>query len=175
MRYALGDRRIKTHGDDDHWIAPTAVVVGDVTLGRDASIWWNAVVRGDTDPIVIGDNTNIQDNAVLHADPGFPLTIGKDVTVGHCAVVHGCTVEDGCLIGINSVILNGARIGAGSVVGAGAVVAEGKEFPPYSLIVGVPGKAIRTLTPDQAASFRQAASHYVANAKRFKAELKADD
>ncbi len=174
MKYALGDRRVKTHGED-YWIAPTAVVVGDVTLGRDASVWWNAVVRGDTAPIVIGDNTNIQDNAVLHADPGFPLTIGKDVTVGHCAVVHGCTIEDGCLVGINCVVLNGARIGTGSVIGAGAVIGEGKEFTPYSLIVGVPGRVARTLTPEQAASFRQAAGHYVANAKRFKAEAKPDD
>ena len=173
MKYSLGDRRVKTQGDR-YWIAPTAVVVGDVTLGRDVSIWWNAVVRADTDPIVIGDNTNIQDGSVLHADPGCPLKIGGNVTVGHMAMIHGCTVGDGCLIGIGSILLNGARIGENSVVGAGTLITEGKEFPPNSLIIGSPGVVKRTLTPGQIAGFAKAAVHYVENGRRFKELCRPD-
>ncbi|MBA2512002.1 MAG: gamma carbonic anhydrase family protein, partial [Rubrobacteraceae bacterium] len=118
------------------WVAPGAYVVGDVRLGEDSSVWYGAVLRGDTEPIRIGARTNIQDGCVLHADPGFPATIGEGCVVGHNAVVHGCEVGDGCLIGIRATILNGAKIGEGSIVAAGAVVPENREFPPRSLIVG---------------------------------------
>jgi len=174
MKYALGDKRVKTHGDD-FWIAPGAVVVGEVTLGRDVSVWWNAVIRADNDPVIIGDNTNIQDGSVIHADPGYPAIIGRNVTVGHMAVIHGCTIGDDCLVGIGSVILNGAKIGKGSVIGARALITEGKEFPENVLILGAPAKVVRTLSPEEAQSFQRAAGHYVQNAKRFKADVTPDE
>ncbi len=173
MKFSLGDVSVKTQGDH-YWIAPTAVVVGNVTLGRDVSIWWNAVIRADSDPIVIGDNTNIQDGSVLHADPGYPLTVGKDVTVGHMVMLHGCTIGAGSLVGIGSIVLNGARIGENCVIGANTLITENKEFPPYSLIVGSPGVVKRTLTPEQVASFAKAAAHYVENGKRFKEHCRPD-
>ena len=141
-----------------------------MTLGAEASVWFGAVIRGDNEPIVIGDRTNIQENSVLHSDPGFPILIGADCTVGHGVVLHGCTIGEGSLIGMGSTIMNGAKIGAGSVVGANALVTEGKEFPPKSLIVGAPAKAIRTLDPD--ASFLHEAAVYVQKADRYRKGLK---
>ena len=128
-----------------NWIAPDAVLIGRVRLGRNAGIWFGAVIRGDNEPIVIGEDSNIQEHTVMHTDPGFPLTVGKGCTIGHRAMLHGCTIGDDSLVGMGAIILNGARIGAGSLVGAGALVTEGKEFPERSLIVGSPAKAIRTL------------------------------
>ncbi|MDX2191793.1 MAG: gamma carbonic anhydrase family protein [Gemmatimonadales bacterium] len=127
------------------FIAPGAVVLGDVTLGEQASIWYQCVLRGDTAAISVGRQTNIQDGSVLHADPGFPCTVGERVGVGHRAILHGCTVEDLCLIGMGAIVLNGARIGTGSVVGAGAVVPEGMQVPPGSVVLGVPARVVRTV------------------------------
>jgi carbonic anhydrase/acetyltransferase-like protein (isoleucine patch superfamily) len=171
--FRLGDRVPILPADDEYWIAPTATVLGNVTLKKNASIWFGAVLRGDNDPIVIGENSNIQDNAVLHTDHGQPLTIGDNVTVGHMVMMHGCTVGDGSLVGIGSIVLNGARIGKCCLIGAGALVTEGKEFPDFSVVMGSPGKVVRTLTPEQAAGVAAGSMHYVENWKRFKADLKA--
>ncbi len=127
------------------WVHPSAVVIGDVTLGRDASVWPTAVLRGDNDAIVIGDETNVQDGAIIHVDAGKPVRVGNRVTIGHRAVLHGCTVEDECMIGIGAIVLNGAVIGAGSVIGAGALVPEGMIVPPGSLALGVPAKVVRSV------------------------------
>lgn len=154
------------------WVADSAQVMGDVHLGPQASVWFGAVVRGDSDAIRIGRGTNIQDGSVLHADAGKPLHIGENVTVGHQVMLHGCTVGDGALIGIGAIVLNGAKIGAGCIVGAGALVTEGKEFPDGSMIIGSPAKAVRTLTPEQKAALLSSAKHYVDNAARFRAGLK---
>ena len=148
------------------WVADNAEVIGQVELAENASVWYQCVVRGDTEKIRIGRNSNIQDGSVLHADFGVPLTIGDNVTVGHQVMLHGCTVGDGSLIGIQAVILNNAKIGKNSIVGAGSVVTEGKEFPDNSLIVGSPAKAIRTLDAEQIARFQTIPQHYVENALR---------
>lgn len=153
------------------WVAPSATVVGRVRFGEHCSVWFGAVVRGDSDQLTLGERVNVQDNAVLHADTGFPLLIEDDVTIGHQAMVHGCHVEQGCLIGIQAVILNGARIGAGSLVGAGALVTEGKVFPPRSLIVGSPAKLLRELSEEESARLLQSAAHYARNGVRYGAEL----
>jgi carbonic anhydrase/acetyltransferase-like protein (isoleucine patch superfamily) len=150
-----------------HYIAPNAVVVGSVRLGANVSIWFNAVLRGDNDPIVIGENSNIQDGSVLHTDEGAPLVLGRGVTVGHKVMLHGCTIGDNCLVGINSVILNGARIGANCLIGANTLIPEGREIPSGSLVVGSPGRVIRQVTEEQIDSFRQSAAHYVENAHRY--------
>ena len=155
-----------------YYIAPGAHVIGQVTLGDEASVWFGVVIRADNEPIVIGDRSNIQENSVLHVDPGFPIMIGEDCTIGHGVVLHGCTIGDGCLIGMGSTIMNGAKIGAGSVVGANALVTEGKEFPPKSLIVGAPAKAIRALDPN--ASFVHEASVYVRRSERYRKGLKLE-
>ncbi|MGW2250546.1 gamma carbonic anhydrase family protein [Kitasatospora sp. NPDC001660] len=137
--------------DPSAFVAPNAVVVGDVTLGAGASIWYGAVLRGDAEAITVGATSNIQDNCTLHADPGFPLVVGERISVGHNAVLHGCTVEDDVLVGMNATVLNGARIGAGSLVAAGAVVPQGMQVPPGSLVAGVPAKVRRELTEDERA------------------------
>ncbi len=143
--YALGTARPSLPEDGRSWIAPGAHVIGDVALGEDVGVWFNASIRGDRAPIRVGARTNVQEGAVLHADPGFPLTIGEGVTIGHRAIVHGCTVGDNSLIGMGAIVLNGARIGANCLVGAGALVTEGKSFPDGSLIVGSPARAVRQL------------------------------
>jgi carbonic anhydrase/acetyltransferase-like protein (isoleucine patch superfamily) len=143
--YALGD--IKPQIADTAWVAPNATVIGDIRLAANASIWWNATLRGDNDPISIGENTNIQDGSVLHTDAGIPMNIGANVTVGHLVMLHGCTIGDGSLIGIGSVILNRAVIGKGCIVGANTLIPEGKVFPDHVLIVGSPGKIVRELAP----------------------------
>lgn len=157
--------------EESAWIAPGATVVGDVRLGERSSVWYGAILRGDTDPITVGDRTNIQDGAVLHADPGFPANIGSGCVVGHRAILHGCTVEDECLVGMNATVLNGARIGAGSVVGAGAVVPEGREFPPRSLILGIPAKQRGEVDDDQLREIRRGAAEYVERAAAHRASL----
>lgn len=148
------------------WVADNAEVIGQVEMGENASVWYGCVVRGDTEKIRIGKNSNIQDLSVLHADFGVPLTIGDNVTVGHQVMLHGCTIGDGSLVGIQAVVLNNAKIGRNSIVGAGSVVTEGKEFPDNSLIVGSPAKAIRTLDAEQIARFQTIPQHYVENALR---------
>jgi carbonic anhydrase/acetyltransferase-like protein (isoleucine patch superfamily) len=153
------------------WVADSAQVMGNVELADDASVWFGAVVRGDTEIIRIGRRSNIQDMSVLHADIGMPLTVGEDVTVGHKVMLHGCTIGDGSLIGIGAVVLNGAKIGKGCLVGAGALVTEGKEFPDGSMILGSPAKVVRQLTPEQLEGLRRSARQYVGNALRFRAGL----
>ena len=154
------------------WVAEGAQVMGRVKLAADSSVWFGAVIRGDTSDISVGEGSNIQDGSVLHADVGMPLTIGKHVTVGHQVMLHGCTVGDACLIGIGAEVLNGAKIGKNCLVGARSLVTEGKEFPPGSLIMGSPAKVVRELTPEQIEGLRQSARGYMDNAKRFKAGLK---
>jgi len=168
--YQLGDHAPRIAGTA--WVADSAQVIGRVSLGEAASIWYGAVLRGDNDRITIGARSNVQDGSVLHADEGFPLTLGEDVTVGHQVMLHGCTVGDGSLIGIQAVVLNGAKIGRRCLVGAGAVVTEGKEFPDGSLILGAPAKAVRPVTPEQIERLRFGARHYVENAERHRAGLK---
>jgi carbonic anhydrase/acetyltransferase-like protein (isoleucine patch superfamily) len=153
----------------DVLIAPGAVVLGDVTIGAESSVWFNAVVRGDSEKIVIGGQTNVQDLCVLHADPGFPCVLGDRVTLGHGAIVHGATVADDCLIGMRAVVMNGARIGAGSIVGVGAVVTEGTIIPSNSLVLGTPGKVIRATEPRDLERIRHAAEHYVSAARSYRA------
>lgn len=173
--YALDGLTPELPGPDRRYIAPDAHVIGRVILGADVSIWFGAVLRGDNEPISVGARSNIQEGAMLHADPGFPCTLGEDVTVGHHAILHGCTVGDGVLVGMGATLLNGARIGAGSIVGAHALVTEKKEFPPLSLIVGSPARLVRTLDEATAAGLRAQAAHYVANGRRFAAGLRRID
>jgi carbonic anhydrase/acetyltransferase-like protein (isoleucine patch superfamily) len=163
--YALGDRTPQF--GEGCWVADNATVIGLVQAGRNVSIWYNVVLRGDNEPIVIGDNTNIQDGSILHNDDGVPLTIGANVTVGHMAMLHGCTVGDGTLIGINAVVLNHARIGADCIIGANALIPEGKVIPDRSLVVGSPGRIIRQLTDDDIAGLRANAAQYVENARLY--------
>jgi carbonic anhydrase/acetyltransferase-like protein (isoleucine patch superfamily) len=155
--------------DPTVFIARGAIVLGDVHLGRDASVWFNAVIRGDTDRITIGDETNIQDLAMVHADPGYPCLVGPRVTVGHRVILHGCTVEEACMIGMGAILLNGVRVGKGSVVGAGAVLAEGMEVPPGSLVLGVPGRIVREVDEILRGLIDRAWKHYVIAARRQRA------
>lgn len=170
--YTLGEHQPEVA--DGVYIAPGAQVMGMVRLMQGANIWFNAVLRGDEDWLTIGPDTNIQDGAVLHADPGGPLVLGRGVTVGHKAMLHGCTVGDYSLIGINSVVLDGAQIGKYCMIGAGALVPGGMQVPDYSLVVGIPGKVKRSLDEGAAKMLRNSAEHYVKNAQRFLRELKPD-
>lgn len=154
------------------WVADSADVMGNVTLAAGVSVWFGAVVRGDNEPITIGEGSNIQDGSVLHSDFGQPLTVGKHVTVGHKVVLHGCTIGDESLIGIGAVVLNGAKIGKNCLVGAGSLVTEGKEFPDGSMILGSPAKVVRQLSPEQIEGLRQSARHYIENTRRFQTNLK---
>jgi carbonic anhydrase/acetyltransferase-like protein (isoleucine patch superfamily) len=174
MIYTLGARRVEFRGTG-HFIAHNATVIGHVILGSDVSLWFNTVVRGDNDPITIGERTNIQDGSVLHTDEGVPLTLGASVTVGHQAMLHGCTIGEGSLIGIKAIVLNRAVIGRECLIGAGALIPEGKIIPDRSLVVGAPGRITRTLTDDEAARLRGNADHYVENARRYLREFAADE
>lgn len=171
--YALDDVTPDLH--DSVWVAETAAVVGNVEMAEDSSVWFGAVLRGDNEPIRIGARSNIQDNAVLHSDPGQALTIGEDVIVGHQVMLHGCTIGDGCLIGIGATILNGAQIGAGSIIGAHALVTENKVIPPNSLVVGSPGRVVKTLGEAEANFLKLNAQVYVKNAERFRNGLRRVD
>jgi carbonic anhydrase/acetyltransferase-like protein (isoleucine patch superfamily) len=170
MLWELDDRRVKAQGA--YFVAENATVVGSVELGEGASIWFGAVLRGDADRIVVGAGSNVQDGAVLHTDPGFPLLIGESVTVGHKVMLHGCQIGDNSLIGINAVVLNGARIGANCLIGAGALITEGKEIPDNSVVMGAPGKVVKTLGPEQVAGLKASAAHYVSNGQRFRDGLR---
>ena len=170
MLYRLGEHHVEITGED-YFVADNATVVGMVKLENNASIWFNAVVRGDNEIITVGENSNIQDGSVLHTDPGVPLTIGKNVTVGHKVMLHGCTIGDNSLIGINSVILNGAKIGKGCLIGANSLVTEGKEIPDGSLVMGSPAKVIKQLTAEQQQGLLLSADTYVKNFKRFKKDM----
>ncbi|MFK8115128.1 MAG: gamma carbonic anhydrase family protein [Rubripirellula sp.] len=158
---------------EEAFVAESATVLGEVQIGKQASVWFGAVVRGDSVRVEIGERSNVQDLSVIHADPGFPCTIGNDVTIGHAAVVHGAQVGDGALIGIRAVVLNGAKIGDGAIVGAGAVVTEGFEVPAGHLAVGVPAKVVRELTTEQVARAKHAAEHYVQAGQVYRAKNEA--
>ena len=174
MKFALGDARVSTDGEH-YWIAPSAVVIGKVRLERNASVWWNTVLRGDNEPITIGENANVQDGSVLHTDPGYPLVLGANVTVGHMVMLHGCEIGEGSLIGIGSIILNGARIGRNCLIGANTFIPERKTIPDDSLVIGAPGKVVRKVSAEQRAGMQRDAALYVTNWKRYKAELTPDD
>lgn len=169
--YNLGDVAPELPGEDEYWIAPTAAVLGRVILKKNASVWFGATIRGDNDPITIGENSNVQDGSVLHTDAGVPLTIGANVTVGHMVMLHGCTIGDNSLIGIGSIILNGARIGKNCLIGANCLITEGKEIPDNSLVMGAPGKVVREISDSQARVIAGGALHYVENWKRYRAGL----
>lgn len=154
-----------------YWVAPDATLIGKITLDDDASIWWQAVLRGDNEPIRLGLRSNIQDGCVLHTDPGFPLVIGADCTIGHRAILHGCTIGDNSLIGMGATLLNGARIGRNCIIGANALIPEGKEIPDNSLVMGMPGKVVRQLDEAAAVGLTKSAAGYVRNYRRYKAGL----
>jgi len=165
MFYDLEDKKPKNSGEN--WVAPNAVVVGNVTLEKNSSVWFNATLRGDIENILVGEGSNIQDGSVLHTDPGYPLKIGKDVTVGHLVMLHGCTIGDNSLIGIGAVILNNAKIGNNCVIGAKALITENKEIPDNSLVVGAPGRVIRKVTDEEVKLITENAKHYQDNWKKY--------
>ena len=168
--YSLGDRRVALHGNE-WFVAENATVIGSVAIGSQASLWFNVVVRGDSEQITIGERSNVQDGSVLHADPGFPLTLGRNVSVGHKAMLHGCTVGDGSLVGINSVVLNGATIGRSTLIGANTLISEGKSIPDGVLVLGSPGKVVRELSQAEKDSLLQIADGYVKRAVLFREQL----
>lgn len=171
MIYSI-DKNIPNY-DDSNFIAENATIIGKVELNSDVSIWFNVVIRGDNDPIIIGKGSNIQDGSILHTDIGAPLTIGKNVTIGHKVMLHGCNISDNCLIGINSTILNHAQIGKNSIVGANSLITENKVFPSNSLIMGSPAKVIRSLEEKEIKMIQFSAEHYVQNGQRFRKSLKS--
>jgi carbonic anhydrase/acetyltransferase-like protein (isoleucine patch superfamily) len=172
MLYAFHQHRPTLQGSG-HFIAPTAAVIGRVTLEDRASVWFSCVLRGDVEDIRIGADSNIQDGTVIHADPGFPVVVGREVTVGHQAMLHGCHIGDGSLIGIGAVVLNGARIGAGCLIAANALITEGMDVPDGSVVMGSPGKVRKTLGDEERALLRANAEHYVANADAFNQHLES--
>jgi len=159
--------------DGNFWVAPDAQVIGDVRIGAGVGIWFGAVLRGDNEPITLGAGTNVQEHVVMHTDPGCPAEVGANVTIGHRALLHGCIVGDGSLIGMGAIVLNRARIGRHCLIGAGALVTEGKEIPDRSLVMGAPGRVVRTLDDGEVAALEASAARYVANARRFAAGLAA--
>ena len=169
--FALGERRVQLVGQH-HFVAHDATLVGDITLHNDANIWFQVVIRAEYDRITIGEGCNIQDGSVLHVDPGYPMTLEKNVSVGHKVMLHGCTIGEGSLIGINSVIMNGARIGKGTLVGANTLIAEGKEIPDGVLVLGSPGKVVRELKPEEREGLLRVATGYVERSKFYKKNLK---
>jgi len=171
--FRLGDVSVRTPGEGRYWVAPNATVLGNVHIGDDVSIWFNTVIRGDNEPIEIGNGSNVQDGCVLHTDPGFPMIIGPDCTIGHMVMLHGCKIGRGSLIGIGSIILNGAVIGEECLIGANTLIPEGKEIPPRSVVMGSPGKIVREVTDADLARLLAGAAHYRENWKRFAAGLSA--
>lgn len=171
VAYNLGAVAPTLPGEGEYWIAPNAVVLGNVILKKNASVWFGATIRGDNDPITIGENSNVQDGSVLHTDTGSPLTIGDNVTVGHLVMLHGCTIGDNSLVGIGSIVLNGAKIGKNCLIGANCLITEGKEIPDNSLVMGAPGKVVREVSEMQARVLTGSALHYVENWKRYRAGL----
>ena len=174
MLYQLDDRRVQAE-DEEYWVADSAMVMGSVLLRKGASVWFNAVLRGDTELITVGENSNIQDGSVLHTDPGCPLVIGANVTVGHKVMLHGCQIGDNSLIGINAVVLNRAKIGRNCLIGANALITAGKEIPDNSMVMGSPGKIVRELTEQEIAGLKMSAAHYRENAARFRNGLVAQE
>lgn len=171
--YALDGRAPVFPDTDDYWIAPNATLIGDIVLHDAASVWFNAVLRGDNETITVGARSNVQDGCVFHTDMGYPLTIGTNCTIGHKAILHGCTIKDNALVGMGATVLNGAVIGSNCIIGANALIAEGKVIPDNSLVVGVPGKVVKTLPAEAAMGIANSADGYVRNWRRFKAGLKA--
>ena len=174
MLLQLDDRRVRAESNDV-FVADNAMLMGSVLLKEGASVWFNAVLRGDSDLITVGYHSNVQDGSVLHTDPGIPLVIGSHVTIGHKVMLHGCEIGDNTLIGINAVILNGAKIGKNCLIGANALITEGKEIPDNSMVMGAPGKVVRQLTEAEIAGLKMSAEHYVANGRRFRAGLSVQD
>ena len=166
MLYELEKTKVRAEGN--YWVADSAVVVGNVLLKQDASVWFNAVLRGDMELITVGEGSNVQDGSVLHTDLGYPINIGAHVTIGHKVMLHGCDIGEGSLVGINSVVLNGAKIGKNCIIGANALITEGKVIPDNSMVMGSPGKVVKTLSEEQGALIRMGAKHYVENARRFR-------
>jgi carbonic anhydrase/acetyltransferase-like protein (isoleucine patch superfamily) len=165
MFYDLKDKKPQSSGEN--WVAPNATIIGDVTLEKNSSIWFNAVLRGDIENILIGEGSNVQDGSVLHTDPGYPLKVGKNVTIGHLVMLHGCTIGDNSLIGIGAVILNNAKIGNNCIIGAKTLIAENKEIPDDSLVVGSPGRVLRKVTEDEKKAVLENTRHYQDNWKRY--------
>ena len=165
MFYDLKDKKPQSSGEN--WVAPNATIIGDVTLEKNSSIWFNAVLRGDIENILIGEGSNVQDGSVLHTDPGYPLKVGKNVTIGHLVMLHGCTIGDNSLIGIGAVILNNAKIGKNCIIGAKTLIAENKEIPDDSLVVGSPGRVLRKVTEDEKKAVLENTRHYQDNWKRY--------
>ena len=165
MFYDLKDKKPKSSGEN--WVAPNATIIGDVTLEKNSSIWFNAVLRGDIENILIGEGSNVQDGSVLHTDPGYPLKVGKNVTIGHLVMLHGCTIGDNSLIGIGAVILNNAKIGNNCIIGAKTLIAENKEIPDNSLVVGSPGRVLRKVTDEEKKAVIENTKHYQDNWKRY--------
>ena len=174
MKYRLNDDKMTSVGNE-FWIAPSADIIGRVMVSENVSIWWQAVLRGDNEPIIIGENTNIQDGCVLHTDPGFPINIGKNVSIGHQCMLHGCKVDDGSLIGIGSILLNGAKIGKNCLIGANSLIVEGQEIPDNSLVMGSPGKVIKEVSPEQLDGLSRNAEGYVKRWQRYRDELFVDE
>jgi len=171
MNYALGEQQPIYLGEPS-FIAPTAVMIGNIEVHQNASVWFNVVIRADNDRVVIGEESNVQDGSVLHIDPGFPLTIGKGVTIGHKAMLHGCSIGDYSLIGINAVVLNGAKIGKHCLIGANALIPENMVIPDGSMVIGSPGRIKRELTEQQKKMLEMSAKHYVLNGQKYSAQLK---
>ncbi len=169
--YSLGEKKPQLPDEGLYWVAPDAHVIGNVILGRDVGVWFGSVLRGDNDLIKIGNESNIQENTIIHVDPGCPVTIGKNCTIGHNAIIHGCTIGNNSLIGMGSTILNNAKIGNNCLVGAGSLVTENKEFPDGSLIVGSPAKAVRELSQEMIDNMTNSSKHYVTNFKKFVKEM----
>ncbi len=172
--YRLGNDQMLTHSQD-YWIAPSAILIGKVELYHNTSVWFGAVLRGDNEPVIIGENSNVQDNAVLHTELGSPCIIGRNVTVGHMAMLHGCVIGDNCLIGIGSVILDRVKVGNNCLIGANAFIPPGREIPENSVVLGAPGKVARMATPEEIEGFTRSAMGYVENWRRFKAGLVIDE
>jgi len=170
MLYDLENKKPKNSGEN--WVAPNATIIGDVTLEKNTSIWFNAVLRGDIENIHIGEGSNVQDGSVLHTDPGCPLKVGKDVTIGHMVMLHGCTIGDNSLIGIGAVILNNAKIGNNCVIGAKSLITENKEISDNSLVVGSPGRVIRKVTDEEAKAIKENAIRYQENWKKYSNSIK---
>lgn len=170
--YELDGVRVRTPEPSPYFIAPNATLIGNITLEEDTSIWFGAVIRGDNEPIRIGRRSNVQDNCVLHTDPGFPMDIGPDCTVGHLVMLHGCTIGRGTLVGIGAVVMNGARIGENCLIGAKALVAESKVIPPRSLVLGAPGKVVRQLSDADVAMLGEFCQQYVDRARQYRAGLR---
>ncbi len=174
MKYTLEGVHVSTDGDD-YFVAPTAAVIGKVRLEKNASVWWNAVIRGDNELITVGENSNIQDGCILHTDVGFPCTVGANATIGHMAMLHGCVIGDGSMVGIGAVVLNGVTVGKNCIIGSNALIPDGKQIPDNSIVMGSPGKIVRETTEADLAYIQETVDFYVENQDRFKNALEIDE